>query len=559
MASIVWPTALAYRAAIRDADALADPQLATARVEIDEHEQPRIFGGTTAATFRFRLSSGSHIALRCYVREIDRLERRYEAIGEYLRFVHKASLCRTNYLAYGVRVDGRWWPAIEMEWAAGRPLGTEIEARLGNAEAMLQLAQAFRTAVRELAVLGIAHGDLQQANVLVGDRGLRFIGYDAMFVPALAGLPQAAYGHPDYQHPDRARAAFDARLDHFSSIVIYTALVALAADPSLWTQFGNRDRVLFRAQDFASNGRAPLFRALLSREATRGLAGVLLEASNGPIHRVPGLETAIDSAGRTAATRPPPAAAATRTQPQAAALHERLELIMPRASERPRKRRDARVPVGAPAAFGVTALVGLAIGIGLAESQQHPGPDTSNTTHTTRVVAVVAEPTMQPAPVPTLRLTPVPALRRMPEPTVAPTPIPTPLVTPAPLPGAVAVPARSSALQGTWQISEANVQVGPMLWAGGAALTHDGTLVINAHKVRIDGHAATPCERATSLQAAVPLGRTGQTVAFQETNCAGTTSTGEVRITAFAPDERSFSGTFYENGVRLGAFTAAKR
>jgi hypothetical protein len=121
-----------------------------------------------------------------------------------------------------------------------------------------------------------------------------------------------------------------------------------------------------------------------------------------------------------------------------------------------------------------------------------------------------------------------------------------------------AIAANTAALRGAWQLQEANVQNGTMVWSGDAAVANRGTLVLNVHKDSVAGRPATPCERRTQLHAAVALGVGPQIVPFQEINCEGATLSGEVRVASFAHDERSFYGTFWQGGIKLGDFTAAK-
>jgi hypothetical protein len=115
-----------------------------------------------------------------------------------------------------------------------------------------------------------------------------------------------------------------------------------------------------------------------------------------------------------------------------------------------------------------------------------------------------------------------------------------------------------SVLQGEWQIDEASLQNGRMVWSGDALLASGRTVVIDAHKDSIAGRSATQCERQTNLRAAFALGIAQQTVPFRETNCQGTISSGEIRVASFSRDDRSFSGSFWQAGVKLGDFTASK-
>jgi hypothetical protein len=130
------------------------------------------------------------------------------------------------------------------------------------------------------------------------------------------------------------------------------------------------------------------------------------------------------------------------------------------------------------------------------------------------------------------------------------------------VPTAAVTPAKGagySALQGEWRIDEANLQDGMMVWSGDAVLSSGGTIVLDAHKNSIAGRSATQCERQTKLHAAFALGVAQQTVPFREMNCEGTTLSGEVRVASFSRDDRSFYGSFWQGGVKLGDFTASKQ
>jgi hypothetical protein len=164
---------------------------------------------------------------------------------------------------------------------------------LRDSAGIISLSERFREMTRTLSVLGVAHGDLQHGNILVTNGELRLIDYDGIFLPALTGMEASEFGHKNFQHPDRHNASFDGRLDRFSSIVIYTALVAVSADHSLWDRFNNDENLLFRAPDFTSNGSSELFRILLASSATSKLAEGLVAACQSRIEQVPTLEQVI--------------------------------------------------------------------------------------------------------------------------------------------------------------------------------------------------------------------------------------------------------------------------
>ncbi|MFN3333762.1 MAG: hypothetical protein ACK47M_14745, partial [Caldilinea sp.] len=109
----------------------------------------------------------------------------------------------------------------------------------------------------------IAHGDLQHGNLIVVQGRLKLIDYDGMYVPALAGRRSHEVGHRNYQHPQRSEVTFGPEIDHFSSWIIYTSLVALTAEPSLWQRLrGGDECLLFRREDFVAPERSPTLATL---------------------------------------------------------------------------------------------------------------------------------------------------------------------------------------------------------------------------------------------------------------------------------------------------------
>jgi hypothetical protein len=554
----MWPDARDYCEAIVDPNLLGDFDLRSGTLECNPGGLPKTYTGTFTTTFHFQTVSGG-VAFRCYTRGYDDLERRYSAITELLRYVRNDVLSQTQYVAEGIRVGGTWWPAVKMDWIAGLALNAEIDARFEDGDAMLSLATNFREIVRSLEVLGVAHGDLQHGNILVRHGRLRLIDYDAMFLPALVGLAQTEYGHRNYQHPQRRTAPFDNRLDRFSSLVIYTALVALSADHSLWPRFNDGDNMLFRVHDFTSNGHSELFHALLANNATSGLAEVLLAACQMPVEQVPTLEQAIQSAAGTMPAQSP--------VPPHEGLPRRPLMVQPvppprPAGPRPPRTRSSAPPLQPPpqAPASVTAQPGLnrfrhftglvvtalaAMAIGFAIVAWPHGAERRPLPHANRPTLAIAKPA--PSPLGTVITT------------VKPTAAAIAMATAVPTAAVTSAKGADSVLQGEWQIDEANLQDGRMVWSGNAVLASGRTIVLDAHKDSIAGRSASQCERQTNLRAAFALGIAQQTVPFRETNCEGTTLSGEIRVASFSRDDRSFSGSFWQAGVKLGDFTASKR
>jgi hypothetical protein len=138
-----------------------------------------------------------------------------------------------------------------MDWVDGPTLGAFVADHYADAVTMQQLRASLRVLARQLAALGIAHGDIQPGNIVVrGATDVSLIDYDGMFVPELATLGSIELGQRNFQHPGRRWRHYHARLDGFSFAVMDVALGALAYRPELWNDARCDESAVFRAEDF---------------------------------------------------------------------------------------------------------------------------------------------------------------------------------------------------------------------------------------------------------------------------------------------------------------------
>ena len=159
-----------------------------------------------------------------------------------------------------------------MEWVEGVSLREFIKQNLQSAHIFAVAATEFQKMVATLHKHGIAHGDLQDGNILIKHNGadveIKLIDYDSLFVPTLQDQPEQIVGLPEYQHPRRVAVGGKVRekVDYFSELVIYLSFLSLSENPDLWTQFGNEKRVdrglLFSKRDFENPNRSDIFQEL---------------------------------------------------------------------------------------------------------------------------------------------------------------------------------------------------------------------------------------------------------------------------------------------------------
>lgn len=270
-----WPLASHFSAMLQNPRvAFRDPQLQRAAIEKNEQHQPRPWAGAFAVVYKGLDPDGKGpFAVRVFTTETPERRERYDLISAYLKGRNLRCLVGFDYRDRSIRSagDGKWYPVIIMEWVSGETLFKWVRARCqeGNGHAIGTVAERWLDAVNELAKFSIAHGDLQHANIMVTATGeVKLVDYDGMCVPALVGRRNLEVGVEPYQHPDRnAHTLLSLELDHFSSLMIYTALRALALQPMLWLKYVEQqgyDKLLFRREDFQNPGNSALYRDLLA-------------------------------------------------------------------------------------------------------------------------------------------------------------------------------------------------------------------------------------------------------------------------------------------------------
>lgn len=304
-----WPTPQDYNEAVQNPQLnIDDPELRAGTPELTPLGLPRAITGGFASVYRLQ-SGGRDWAVRCFLREVPDQQERYAAIGRHLAAAKLPYTVGFAFLPEGIRVGGRPYPLLKMEWVQGEALDRWIERHLGDPAALRGLADRWVVMLRALRKAGVAHGDLQHGNILVVNDELRLIDYDGMYVPALAGRPGTEVGHRNYQHPRRAESDFGPGCDAFAAWTIFLSLRALGVEPGLWQRLGAGDEhLLLRREDYerpansaslqALDGLAdPDFHALI----TRFRALLALDVANLP--PLDGTDTPANPARRAATTR----------------------------------------------------------------------------------------------------------------------------------------------------------------------------------------------------------------------------------------------------------------
>lgn len=296
---MIWPSPKDFNDAVRNpAAAFTDPDLAAGDVVLDSNGRPERHPGDSSVVYQVCAEDGRGWAVKCFARIDDQRAARYAAIRAALGAAAPFA-AGFEYLEAGIRVGGRVWPVLKMDWVEGEPLNRVLKERADSPAVMDRLFKRWVDLARELRAANLAHGDLQHASALLvpgnwpGAYTLKLIDYDAAHLPALADAPSFETGHPNYRHPDRNERSYSPDLDRFPLLVIGTALKALSVlGPRLWAEYGAADNVLFTASDFASPSGSRLMRELWTCDsaAVRALVGKLALACTRPLALTPWLD-----------------------------------------------------------------------------------------------------------------------------------------------------------------------------------------------------------------------------------------------------------------------------
>lgn len=263
-ARLRYPGPEEYIRAVQDPrSAFRDAALRRATFAVDPVlHVPMPASGTSAVVFRAEVD-GRERALRFFTRDAAD-PARYIGLGPALASGElAAAVVEPRWRDEAIRVGGRRWPMVDMEWVEGRTLDVYVAhlAERGDARSLTALAVEWRSLIATMQREQFAHGDLQHGNVLIDTSGaLRLVDLDGSWSADVAGRPAPSeLGHRNYQHSTRRWGRW---MDTFPGLVVYTALVCLAKDPRLWEPSTTDDRILFDAEDLAPPFATDTWRAL---------------------------------------------------------------------------------------------------------------------------------------------------------------------------------------------------------------------------------------------------------------------------------------------------------
>lgn len=217
--------------------------------------KPLCCPGGFCVAFKMTNSSGGNLCYRLWhVKPNDDLQKRLQLISNALRSYKLPYFVDFNYTPKALKIGSTYVPGVSMEWVDGKTLSDFIQE--GHpASVYKELADKFMRMCQDFRRVGISHGDLSCANILITpNNNIRLVDYDSVFVPSMGNsFYQITGGIESFQHPERmksfSRLKANANDDNFSQQVIYLSLLALAKDTTLSSIVGEKD-LLF--EDFSS-------------------------------------------------------------------------------------------------------------------------------------------------------------------------------------------------------------------------------------------------------------------------------------------------------------------
>lgn len=271
----------------------SDNDLRSSKVESDFMGLPKPYSGGFTVTFKLQNAQNSW-AVRCITRDIPGLNERYQAITNFFSSNTSAFFIDARLLQNGIRINGSFYPVIKMKWMEGEPMNIYLSNHYKSKDKVQGVLTDFLKMVGELERLGIAHGDLQQGNIIIQNGKIYLIDYDGMYLPALKGLTSNELGHPNFQHPERSANDFNEKIDRFSAIVIYLSLNAIIYKPSLWPKYHNSDNLIIKSKDISDLASSPVMADMNAIPEIRPLLERFVGVCHLDFARIPSLKEFID-------------------------------------------------------------------------------------------------------------------------------------------------------------------------------------------------------------------------------------------------------------------------
>ncbi len=189
-----YPQITEYLEAVQHpAQAFIDPDLKQGAVAENNLGLPLVMSGGFALTYAVT-TPRRKCAVRCFHREIPAIQQKYDAISKKLRSLGNGCFVDFDFQQSGINVRQKIFPIVRMDWVEGDTLGVWMDKHFDDPRALEKACADFAAIARFLEQKGIAHGDIQNGNVMVTNGNIKLIDYDGMFVPGMRPATAARPG-----------------------------------------------------------------------------------------------------------------------------------------------------------------------------------------------------------------------------------------------------------------------------------------------------------------------------------------------------------------------------
>src|SRR4029077_10379521 len=151
-----------------------------------------------------------------------------------LRSLTNGCFVHFDFQQSGINVRQQTFPIVRMEWCEVAALGIWLDKRFGDPRKLKKARTDFAAIARFLEQKGIAHGYIQNGNVMVANGDIKLIDYDGMFVPGMRPGNGSETGHKHFLHKEPPVSHFGPKMDRVSFIALDLSLKAVIADKSLY-------------------------------------------------------------------------------------------------------------------------------------------------------------------------------------------------------------------------------------------------------------------------------------------------------------------------------------
>ena len=250
-----------------------------AKVKLNKDGRPFVYTGGFTMVFQLSVNN-TKWAFRVWHVPLGETQKRFASISSYLINKNLSYFADFIYDKSGLLVNGELFDTIRMKWLEGDLLKAYIEKNLYSRKILESLANNFLSMSEVLKKNKISHGDLQEGNILITNKGeIKLIDYDSVCVPEIIGQRELITGKQGYQHPSRfSSTQCSLKADYFSELIIYLSILSFSEKPDLWHKYNvnTSEVLLFTQGDFQDFGNSKIRADLLNLSPQiKGLVNIL--------------------------------------------------------------------------------------------------------------------------------------------------------------------------------------------------------------------------------------------------------------------------------------------